>query len=146
MPVLQEGAGVEVVEESFDVAGDDVAGGAIATRQVVDDGVDLAGAIAQGDDRGSGVAEAQAPLGRQEHGATVARIGLDAGLARQARLHEASATASSIDQRTRHLSMSARTQASCSAGVVACCTTKASASSASRVARGTRERKYASAV
>ena len=160
VPILDEGAGVEVVEERLDVAGDDVTGRAVPRRQIVDDGVDLAGAIAQGDDGGGGVAQTQASLGREEHGATVPRVGLDAGLARQARLHEAcptfgrtclvshkaSATASSIDQRMWHLSMRARTQASCSMGVVACFTTNASASSASRVARGTRDRKYASAA
>ncbi len=118
----------------------------VARGQLVDDRLDRARAVAQGHDGGGGRAEAQAPLGGQEHRGAVAGVGADAGLRGQPGLHPDAAIVSSIAQRILHFSTRARTQASCSSRVLAWRVTKAIASSASRAARGTRWRKYSSAV
>src|ERR1019366_1000040 len=148
------------MKERADVALDPGAPGVgVPDRKLADDLVEVEVTVGERHDRGRGLAQPQAPFGGEQDGGPVPRIRTHADASTEARLHgrrpgrglaggsaTASATASRRPQRMVHFATRARTHASWAARVVACATTNASASSASRVARGTRARKEASAA
>src|SRR5439155_23658072 len=94
-------------------------------------------------DRRRAPVQDQAALRRQQKMLLIDLVEAEAGGRGELRFH-AAATASSRHHSISHLRINASTQRSCNWRVSAFATTKASASSESRRARGTRERKYSS--